>query len=278
MRAILLLILMIPVTALGWGDTGHRTVCQIAYDELHKIVRAKVDRLIDLDPDFASFAESCLFADRPTRIRGQDHYIKVPRSSQAITIKECPMADTCLFNAIDTDTIVLSDTDTSYADKLLALKLLGHWVGDIHQPLHVSYQDDRGGNSVMKKDDLDGANLHGVWDFEIIERGMGSDFSQIAADLRTQITDAERAQWKFDSPIEWANESYQITISASTEYCVQQQGACWYSRDNMMLDDGEPRREFTASDQYLTAQKEIVVLRLKQAGVRLAAVLNASLH
>jgi hypothetical protein len=51
--------------------------------------------------------------------------------------------------AIKKDFDILSSNDASQAQKLASLKFLGHWVGDIHQPLHVSFEDDRGGNSVL---------------------------------------------------------------------------------------------------------------------------------
>lgn len=278
MKAILLLISIVPSVALGWGATGHRTVCQIAYEEMGGTTQAEVDRLIDLDPEFDTFADACLFADGPPRIRAIDHYINVPRSYLAITRNDCPMADACLFSAIDIDTSILNNANSADIYKLLSLKLLGHWVGDMHQPLHVSYQDDRGGNFIAKKDDQGHGNIHSVWDFDIIEQRIGSDYAQIAAKLGGEITSRQRASWKFDSVVEWANESYQITISPATEYCTQQQGACWYSVDNMMIDKGERQRKLVASEQYLTAHKETIERRLKQAGVRLAALLDAALN
>ena len=277
MKAILLLISIAPAVALGWGETGHRAVCQIAYDELSTVAQTQVDRLIKRDPEFDNFADACLFADGPPRIRRPEHYINVPRSFSAITKNECPMAETCLFNAIGSDLEILGNESTTDADKLLALKLLGHWVGDMHQPLHVSFQDDLGGNLVRKKDDEHRGNLHSVWDFDIIAHGIGDDYSTIADRLRSEISDRDREQWKFDSPVEWANESYQITISAETRYCTQQRGACWYSRDNLMLSRGEPVREFLPSDDYLLAHKDAVALRMKQAGVRLAALIDSAL-
>jgi S1/P1 Nuclease len=59
---------------------------------------------------------------------------------------------------------VLSSPTASDQDQLDALKFLGHWVGDVHQPLHVSFEDDRGGNGVKVSGVLCGGKLHGVWD------------------------------------------------------------------------------------------------------------------
>jgi hypothetical protein len=46
-------------TALGWGDTGHKIVCELAFHELTDKARAEVRRLIRKDPE----AELKLFAD-----------------------------------------------------------------------------------------------------------------------------------------------------------------------------------------------------------------------
>jgi hypothetical protein len=103
---------------------------------------------------------------------------------------------------------------------------------------------------------------------------LGDDYAAIAGRVGGRITALQRADWQYDSVIEWANESYQITIAPATRYCVWQQGACWYSADNMMLDSGEVRRELAISNGYLRRQGGVVERRLQQAGVRLAQLLN----
>jgi S1/P1 Nuclease len=64
--------------------------------------------------------------------------------------------------AIKKDFEVLSSSGASQAQKLASLRFLGHGVGDIHQPLHVSFEDDRGGNSVLVTG-ICGTNLHSAW-------------------------------------------------------------------------------------------------------------------
>ena len=274
MKRLIILLAFLPSTAFGLGYDGHRIVCQVAFDELTPVAKTEVKRLLALDPDFDNFAESCLFAEVPKRIRWLDHQINLPRSAQAITTAECPLAESCVIPAIQSDFRILQDADSSDDEKLLALKLLGHWVGDIHQPLHVSFQDDKGGNS--NNVNIPDVNLHGVWDYVIISHNLGDDYLKIAEDLRGSITEKQRIDWQHDSPVEWANESFQITISASVKYCVQKQGSCWYSSDNMMLDRGEPWRDIAITDDYLDMHSATVSLRLQQAGIRLAELLNAA--
>jgi hypothetical protein len=279
MKHLLILSLLLPSLAFAWGETGHRVVCQIAYEELLPDARAELNRLLDQDANYDSFAESCLFADSPQRIREQDHFINMPRSTKAITSNDCPMAESCVLPAIRNDVFVLQDSSSTDADKWHAIKLLGHWVGDVHQPMHVAFQDDRGSNSNIAEASVEMKypNLHAVWDYLIISSTLGDDYQEISGRLQTRISDEQRQAWKYDSPIEWANESFQITIAPTTKYCVQQQGACWYRRNNMLLDKGEDWRSIAISDDYLEDHSEVVILRLQKAGVRLARILNQSL-
>jgi hypothetical protein len=51
--------------AWGWGDLGHKIVCQIAFQELNNKARAEVVRLIALDETFDSFTDACTWPDHP---------------------------------------------------------------------------------------------------------------------------------------------------------------------------------------------------------------------
>ena len=281
-QTMLFLSMLLPGFAFAWGDTGHSTVCEIAYAELTREARRQVDRLIDADPQYDSFPESCNWADGPPRLRDPDHYMNFPRSTRAVTLGRCIMADNCLFTAIDEDVSILASSLSTERQKLEALKLLGHWVGDIHQPMHTTFADDRGANSIEVVVDQDGepaeTNLHAVWDSWIIDSRLGDDYQDIARGLRRRTSDAQRDAWQYDSPVEWANESFQIATSADAGYCVRQFGACWHTLDNMILDRGEPRRRLALAESYAIAHQATVEKRLQQAGIRLGALLNRILR
>lgn len=274
----ILLMLAGSGTALAWGGSGHRAVCEIAFQELDREAREQVKALIRKDRQYRTFADACTWADGPPRQREFDHFMNFPRSTRAITENACVSADTCLFAAIERDTGVLANPGSTDEERLEALKLLGHWVGDIHQPMHTTFADDRGANSVEAIVEIDGelveTNLHAIWDSWIIGERLGDDYRRIAERLRASVTDADRALWQFDSPIEWANESFQIATAPAARYCVDREGACWYSSDNMILDAGEPRRRLTIDDGYAAAHIATIERRLRQAGVRLGALLN----
>ncbi len=143
-----------PTGVSAFGADGHEAVCEIAYRELSPSAKERVDSLIALETDdrIRTFRESCVWPDfrgPAQRARRPEHYINVPRSWTVIGDRGCHGTDRCLFTAIAHDIAVLSDRESSDGRKLAALKFLGHWVGDIHQPLHVSYEDDRGGNDIL---------------------------------------------------------------------------------------------------------------------------------
>src|SRR5271165_3361097 len=132
-------LLLIAVSATGlssatpaqaWGNAGHRIVCQLAYLELTREVRAKVDELIALDPRYHSFADSCTWADAFPPERPSEHFLNVPRTAQAVDAdKLCPTSSACVASAILNDARDLSLAQEP-GEKLRLLKSLGHWVGD----------------------------------------------------------------------------------------------------------------------------------------------------
>ena len=83
------------------------------------------------------------------------------------------LAEKCVVSAIEDDLAVLASSDATDEEKLAALKFLGHWVGDIHQPLHPASQDDRGGNHVRTQGSSC-ESLHTLWDRCLVEERLGT--------------------------------------------------------------------------------------------------------
>ncbi len=262
-------------SVLAWGDTAHRIICEIAFKELNSQARAEVKRFIRLDAVFFTFSGSCIWPDHP-RKRSREHFVNLPRSATQLGNDPCPLANECVVTAIEIDLQILANAGATDTKKLAALKFLGHWVGDVHQPLHVSFRDDRGGNSIKETGPCS-RNLHAVWDGCIIETKLGTDIRNIATDLREAVTPADRVQWNSTGPKTWANESFRITISKATGYCVKKDDACWYATDNNKLDRNEEKRMLVVDDAYIERQLPTIKERLTQAGIRLGHLLNHAL-
>jgi hypothetical protein len=187
-----------------------------------------------------------------------------------------------VLGAIDSDLAILRSGTSTDREKATAILYIGHWFGDLHQPLHISFADDRGGNSIKEEGPCSGS-LHSVWDTCVIERrifGPGTDrvarARAAAAVLNATISDKERRNWVRSKPWQWAGESFKVTLAGPTGYCVRKSGACWYSADKREFANGDPQRTVAVDDPYLDRAKPIVETRLRRAGIRLADALNRS--
>ncbi|MGO6810153.1 S1/P1 nuclease [Rhizobium ruizarguesonis] len=275
--SMIVLLLGIPNSALAWGDEGHEVVCQIAYMELSPTARQRVDGLIAEDTEFREFARSCTWPDHP-RQRASEHFLNVERSASKVTSGQpCGTAAKCVVTAIVNDTRDLAASPDG-SDALRLLKSLGHWVGDIHQPMHVSFSDDRGGNKVSVTGPCD-SNMHSVWDTCILQETIGEDAKTVAVDLRSEITQQERMDWSagdvtLDTVLGWANESLDISRMPDVGYCVLKGDVCQYDDNRVVYEEGQQTRSVVVDEAYLQHQSERVRTRLKMAGVRLAAVLD----
>lgn len=186
--------------ARAWGDLGHKVICEIAFRLVLPDTRAAIDRLMQLDSEFKAFSGSCIYPDHP-RIRAAEHFLNLSRDSKGLTSDGCPQADACVLTAILHDVRVLASRAETDASRLIALKSVGHWVA-IHQPLHVSFLDDRGGNTIRTSGQCPG-NLHAVWDTCLVQYAVGPDASEAATDLLAVITPEMKVEWSASMPRDW---------------------------------------------------------------------------
>lgn len=63
---------------------------------------------------------------------------------------------------------VLKSPDGPRNEKRIALRFIVHLVGDIHQPLHAGFAEDRGGNSVDVRFNIRKVNLQSLWDTALV--------------------------------------------------------------------------------------------------------------
>src|SRR5262249_55712110 len=109
---------------------------------------------------------------------------------------------------------ILKDPKRSVEDRRFALRFLVHLVGDLHQPLHVGDNHDRGGNDTQVRWFDQGSNMHRVRDSGIIERADDNEdfwFATLLTELDGQknLVDAQRG-----SAEDWATESLKAAQGA----------------------------------------------------------------
>ncbi len=241
--------LALPMPVYAWGADGHRIVARLAQGQLSPAARAEVTKLLALEPG-ATLESVSTWADE-TRAPGTApwHYVNFPRAA-ACSYDSASMCagGQCVVGAIEQQLAVLTSTATD-EERLRALKYIVHFVGDVHQPLHAGYADDRGGNSYQLQAFGHGTNLHSLWDSGLILNwpgGLAALFDAAAAD-KSAVSAA-------GDPAAWAEESCRI---------VEQSG--FYPATHKL----EP--------EYAQRWAPTLVHQLAAAGNRLARVLNGAL-
>ena len=259
--ALISVTLAVTAPCLAWGGDGHRIVATIATSYLTEDAARQVHDLLgdQTVADAATWADDMRSDPKYDWIKPY-HYIDLPRNAQSVDMKRDGADGKQVISGILKYRDVLRDTSRPKEERLEALRLLFHFVGDVHQPFHVSYTDDKGGNMLSVLAWGKKSNMHKVFDSELISRRLKDTkggWATMSADLRNAITDAQRKQWSSAAdPVTWANESFSITRQA-------------YSK--------APNARTGVDDAYWKEWMPTVNLRLEMAGVRLAALLNDAL-
>ncbi len=288
--AALVLALVLPAVALGWGASGHRITARIAEDHLD----AGTARAVAEVTGGHSLA---LLATWPDFIRSDSrwdciqpwHFLTV-EDGQAIDEALARPADTSgncrrLYERFELPHNVVSAIeyfaaivggDKRKADNFdgfmketgaepyagstrsTALALLIHFIGDVHQPMHVGRGGDRGGNNVYTNFFDQVSRLHSVWDSGLIDQE-GLSYTEFAAFLEQQFGDEQTPAES--APLDWAAESFGYR---SRVYDIWRRT----SRDNNLPE---------LSYDYAFAQIGLIKQRLYHGGRRAAQLLNSIL-
>lgn len=256
MTAILVATLASPLPALAFGPSGHRLAGHIAERHLCAETRAALKPLLA----GMTLAEAGLW---PDTIRRQPewehtkpwHYVNV--SDHGSVARAARQGPDNVLAALARFEKELGDTSLGNRQRGLALRFVVHFVVDIHQPLHVGRESDRGGNLIPVLVEGRETNLHAVWDGEPL-RLPGDPSSREKAPRLPQPKSAEVARWQQSSPLAWARESQAL-------------------RSQLYGFAGRGGKPVALPPAYLDWARTVVDQRLLMAGIRLAGRLNALL-
>jgi hypothetical protein len=274
----------------AWGDEGHEIIGLIALHFLSPAVHARVAQILagddtglvaqDLAHE-ATWADKYRDSDRDgARLRYQTtrawHFVDLeireapdlrrachgePRLPEGTPASSGPPED-CVLDKIEEFFAELADRKTDERERRLALQFLLHFVGDLHQPLHVGDDHDQGGNrKITTGPNLAESNLHHQWDVAFVER-LGPDSATIARALIAQIREEDIRQWTRGTPRDWALETYAIAKTHAYGLLPPVDGSGLYP----------------LSEAYVSDATRIGAEALRKAGVRLASLLNQALH
>ena len=317
---------------LAWGDDGHETVGKIASLRIKPHTRQRLMEILkpgdtlanmstwaddvkdrvgqhDSDPDTDAFLQ-----DSAHNERNRDwHFVDLPlncTSYQACTDFQLPNDIVQLIN-VCVRTLQGQPDSQFPLSKRNALRLLIHFIGDLHQPLHVgvgfieptgpntfriardpvlirerNLVHDRGGNQLII--DNDRKNLHGFWDFELVKSLMTStnqpDSERLGRFLKQNVT--PQANWSTQGPIDswaakWATDS--LLLSRAQTYrsvrIVRQRQMPVLRNGQPLIRDGQPVTtivyDVTRPNNYQSVNRANVRVQLAKGGFRLAKLLDA---
>lgn len=237
----------------SWGVTGHRSIAKIAENHLSAKARVAIKAILGDEemPLVSTFADE-IRSNPKYRKQGSWHYINLPENLKYNEFVAFLKSDSTanVYNALLSMVAELKDSKTSKDERLFALKMVIHLVGDLHQPMHVSRAEDEGGNKIQLRFNNKGSNLHSIWDSGLIEYN-GLTFTEMATAL-DNVSDAKIKQWQSDSLTKWLFESYQISAKLYKEV------------------EGKTALDYTYYPEHSVIYKE----RVQKAGIRLAGLLN----
>ncbi|KAJ7282179.1 hypothetical protein O6H91_Y356700 [Diphasiastrum complanatum] len=170
------------------------------------------------------------------------------------------------FKSSDPNLQLLTTDESSSYNLTEALLFLAHFVGDIHQPLHVGFTGDAGGNTILVHWYRRKYNLHHIWDDEIINTAKEKYYDSEISMMTKAISKNIDVQWN-NVTSEWSG-CENGEIACPDTYAVESiQAACKWAYKNASPGS-------VLEDDYFLSRLPILEKRLAQGGVRLAAILN----
>ncbi len=247
--------------ARAWGPRGHRIAARIAESRLTPEVKAEIKAILlegDTIVSESSWADEAAHGIFPGSAPW--HYVNVPITAAHYEDRFCHGGG-CVVDKIKQYRKELADRRTPKKERARALLFLVHFVGDIHQPLHVGDNHDSGGSRMQVRFNGESTNLHKVWDSQIIEEHSRNE-ARWTEDVERLITPERVKEWSRGDVESWADESLQAAKKAYR-----------FPPDA----ERDARSGVRLGRDYAEAALPVIRLRLAQAGVRLANELNATL-
>lgn len=260
--------------ALAWGPEGHDLVARIAESQLTPAVRARVLEILGPGKTMESVSSWADQVRNSRRDTGPWHYVDIPIDKPHLDMaRDCAKGD-CVLAKIEQFRAVLKDPAATPDQKREALMFVIHFVGDMHQPLHCSDNQDRGGNSVRVVFANRPGNLHSLWDGGLLQ-GMGTE-EALYPTLRREA-EKHRKSWAKGSVDNWAEQAHKT--AQKTVYGKLPKAAAGVPAESF-AGGGQPPAAppVTITAAYEHKADPVIAQQIEKAGVRLAFLLNSTLQ
>ncbi|CAF1448200.1 unnamed protein product [Rotaria sordida] len=221
MSSLLLFLILYAVTSYvqGWGNIGHSLVAHLAQSQLNERTLQWMRTHLASDMSEIAFWADTIHNSN-TNILGSRrwqwsrplHYINTPSwNCNYVHERDC-IDDRCTHGALKNYSTRLMTYENNVRHQQDFFFLV-HFVGDVHQPLHVAFDDDAGGNSVDVRFMNTSTNLHSLWDTGILtfrlrntfQSNINSYYDYLYLKMLNQTSEIND-----DSFLQWITESLDI--------------------------------------------------------------------
>ncbi|QRY55471.1 S1/P1 nuclease [Sphingobacterium siyangense] len=236
--------LLIALKSFSWGNKGHAMVAQVAFSYLDENTKKNVLAYLDgMSIEEAANWMDEIKGDKTVDYMRAYHYANFPKGTKA-----SDREGSNIVHVLNNTIIELGAKDKLTREEIKTrILFLFHLIGDLHQPLHVGYRIDKGGNTVQLNYRSQGTNLHSFWDSGIIS----SQNITLADCLNSQIyTPQELKAIRIVNIVSWSEESRALL--------------------GQVYDYGHPK----VKDKYVEESAKTIRLQIQKAGIRLAAILQ----
>jgi hypothetical protein len=241
---ILIITLFCSKITYAWGAKGHEIVSEVAFNYLDESTKKIVLHYLD----GMTIQEAATWMDRIKKDQSLNymkpyHYANFQKGA---TIKNNSGTNII---AVLSKAIAELKNHKKLSKKEVKMRLLFvfHLIGDLHEPLHVGYASDKGGNKVQINFKGKGTNLHSFYDSGIIKYKK-IKFKDCLNPMMS--TKKEVARYRKINVVEWAKES------------------------RSFLPEIYNFKGHKVSEEYVDKNTVIIKSQLFKAGIRLASVLN----
>jgi len=295
---------------LGWGDEGHRAIgamadqllagtaaAQHVHDLLGEETLSTASVWADAVKGRTNQTEEMLQFKAANPNHAVSHYTDIPFEEGRYRDDSIGATNVDVVHAIPACLLILQgkpEAQTLFKDvsPRVALRLLAHFIGDIHQPLHVGagyldktkfvdpngyaghYGDDQGGNRLL----FGGTNkLHFYWDITVVQADMKLAHAETPQQYADHLLAKPAPDWKTSGPLlnrdrVWADESLALSAKVHDVTVLDE--------DDSQLDwrTNQPRPQWHISDlspEYIAWSQKTAEEQMSKAGYRLAATLQA---
>ena len=196
------------MSAFSWGQKGHDTTAYIAECNLTPAAKQAVEEILDGKSlvYFANWPDNACHTEKYAYTKTW-HYKNI---NEGQTYEEAPnITEGNIVSALNGQIATLKNPEASKDEKWLALVLTVHFLGDIHQPMHMGRETDRGGNKHIIKYFNSGTNLHSTWDSKLPEAAHKWSYTEWRDNI--DRPSAQSTAWlKGGTPDSWGKETYEI--------------------------------------------------------------------